>query len=64
MLYYRTKLLLLLTNIYRTMAWAIDLDDTNGTAINNLGNGMNKKKEEVYTGDLHNNTDLGTFNSG
>ncbi len=46
------------------MAWAIDLDDTNGTAINNLGNGMNKKKEEVYTGDLHNNTDLGTFNSG
>jgi len=51
----------LLTEICRTMAWAIDLDDTHGTAIGNLGKGMKRKKTEVYTGSqLWNISDLGT----
>ena len=55
-----SQFIVLLANEFRTIAWAIDLDD--GTTINALGSDLNRTKSTTYdpsTLDLNNSTDLG-----
>lgn len=34
-------------DLYRTMVWAVDMDDLNGTAIHSLGSGLNTNTSQI-----------------
>jgi hypothetical protein len=49
--------------LHRTIVWAVDLDDQNGTSINALGSGLSRAASPVYndTAPTDSGPDLGTL---